>query len=165
MNAIEIAPMTSEHWETVREIYAQGIATRNATFETIVPSWQDWDARHLPVCRLVARDGEEIVGWAALSAVSTRHVYRGVAEVSVYVAERAWGKGVGSALLAALTAESERNGIWTLQAVIHADNRVSIRLHQKAGFRIVGTRERIGCLDGRWRDTVLMERRSAIVGV
>ncbi len=162
---IDIAPMTEQHWEAVREIYAQGIATRNATFETTVPTWQEWDARHLPTCRLVAKSGDEILGWAALSAVSRRFVYRGVAEVSVYVAEQAQRRGVGAALLAALIEDSERNGIWTLQAGILAENAVSIHLHEKAGFRVVGTRERIGCLDGRWRDTVLMERRSSLIGV
>ncbi len=165
MATLRIAPMTAAHWKAVREIYAQGIATRNATFETVVPSWEEWDARHLPVCRLVAARNGEIVGWAALSAVSSRQVYSGVAEVSVYIAESARGQGVGAALLDALVKESERNNIWTLQAVIHAENSISIHLHEKAGFRIVGRRERIACLDGRWRDTVLMERRSGAVGL
>ena len=165
MDPIDITPMTEAHWPDVREIYAQGIATRQATFETEVPSWEEWNGNHLPTCRLVAKVGDEMVGWAALSAVSRRYVYRGVAEVSVYVAERARGKGVGSALLAALIAESEHNGFWTLQAVIHAQNAISIRTHEKAGFRMVGTRERIGWLDGRWLDTVVMERRSKVVGV
>ncbi|HLI63256.1 MAG TPA: GNAT family N-acetyltransferase [Terriglobales bacterium] len=165
MSAVEIVPLTEKHWEAVRAIYAEGIATGNATFETSVPSWEEWDAHHLPVCRLVAQKAGNVLGWAALSAVSRRYVYRGVAEVSVYIAERARGQGIGAALLAALITESERNGIWTLQAVIHAENSISIRVHQKAGFRIVGTRERIGFLNGRWRDTVLMERRSSIAGV
>ena len=160
----EIRTMTEQHWPVVREIFVQGIATGNATFETSVPLWQEWDARHLPTCRLVGVRGGEVLGWAALSPVSVRPVYRGVAEVSVYIAESARGQGIGSALLAALIAESERNGIWTLQAVIHAANAISIRLHEKAGFRVVGTRERIGCLHGRWLDTVLMERRSKVVG-
>jgi len=157
--------MTEQHWNAVREIYAQGIATRNATFETTVPTWQEWEDHHLPICRLVAKSGDEILGWAALSAVSGRQVYRGVAEVSVYTAEGVRGRGIGSALLATLVADSERNGIWTLQAGILAENAVSIHLHEKAGFRVIGTRERIGCLDGRWRDTVLMERRSSLIGV
>jgi phosphinothricin acetyltransferase len=157
--------MTEKHWEAVRAIYAEGIATGNATFETEAPSWQEWDAHHLPVCRLVAQNSGETLGWAALSAVSRRHVYRGVAEVSVYIAGLARGQGIGAALLTALIAESERNGLWTLQAVIHAENSSSIRVHQKAGFRMVGRRERIGFLNGRWRDTVLMERRSTVVGV
>lgn len=163
MSTWQIVPMTEQHWPAVREIFAQGIATGNATFETIVPEWPGWNARHLPTCRLVAlRDGA-VLGWAALSPVSVRHVYRGVAEVSVYIAESARGKGVGSALLASLIAESERNGIWTLQAGILAENSVSIHLHENAGFRIVGRRERIGCLHGRWLDTVLLERRSEVV--
>jgi len=164
MSNLQIAPMTEQHWPAVREIFAQGIATGNATFETSVLEWAEWDSRHLPTCRLVALHDGEVLGWAALSPVSVRQVYRGVAEVSVYIAEHARGRGIGAALLAALIAESERNGIWTLQAVIHAENAISIRLHQKAGFRIVGTRERIGCIHGRWLDTVLMERRSSIVG-
>jgi phosphinothricin acetyltransferase len=164
MTALEIMPMTQQHWDAVRAIFAQGIATGNATFETSVPSWQDWDARHLSTCRLVAlRDGE-VLGWAALSPVSTRHVYRGVAEVSVYVAEQARGRQVGSSLLEALVVESERNGIWTLQAGIFPENVSSIRLHENLGFRVVGRRERIGCMNGRWRDIVFMERRSKVVG-
>jgi L-amino acid N-acyltransferase YncA len=157
---INITAMSEKHWLVVREIYAQGIATRNATFETVVPEWSEWDGRHLPVCRLVALCGDEVVGWAALSGVSSRQVYRGVAEVSVYVAADAQGQGIGSALLAALIAESERNGIWTLQAGILAENAASIHMHEKGGFRVVGRREKIGQLDGQWRNTVLMERRS-----
>jgi phosphinothricin acetyltransferase len=156
--------MTEKHWGSVRAIYAEGIATGNATFETEGPPWHEWDAHHLQAGRLVAQNAGEVLGWTALSAVSSRHVYRGVAEVSVYVAGRARGQGIGAILLGALIAESERNGIWTLQAVIHAENAISIRLHQKAGFRIVGTRQRIGFLQGCWRDTVLMERRSSVVG-
>jgi phosphinothricin acetyltransferase len=162
---VDIAPMTEEHWTAVREIYAQGIATGNATFEPSVPEWDDFDRRHLPACRLVASLGHEHLGWAALSRVSTRQVYAGVAEVSIYIADEARGRGIGSQLLAALIAASEQAGIWTLQAGILAENAVSIKLHQRAGFRIVGTRERIGCMDGLWRDTVVMERRSTVVGV
>ncbi len=162
---IDIAPMMEEHWQAVRDIFAQGIATGNATFETSVPAWEEWDSRHLPTCRLVAIDSDGVVGWAALSAVSTRHVYRGVAEISVYIAGSARGQGIGASLIKNLIEESERNGIWTLQAGIFADNAASIRLHEKAGFRIVGIRKRIGCLNGHWHDTVLMELRSKIVGV
>jgi L-amino acid N-acyltransferase YncA len=165
MSDLDITPMTALHWESVRAIFAQGIATGDATFETTVPSWQDWDARHLSSCRLVAIREGEVVGWAALSPVSVRQVYRGVTEVSVYIADHARGQQIGTALLEALIADSERNGIWTLQAGIFSENAASIRLHEKLGFRIVGTRERIGCLHGRWRDTVLMERRSKVVGV
>ena len=164
MTNYDIVPMTEQHWPAVREIYAQGIATGNATFEQTLPDWTEWDARHLPVCRLVALAGGEVVAWAALSSVSSRYVYRGVAEVSIYVAEAAQRQGIGAALLKALIAESEKHGIWTLQGAILAENVASIRLHQRAGFRIVGTRERIGCMNGKWRDTVLMERRSASVG-
>jgi phosphinothricin acetyltransferase len=160
-----MAPMTERHWDAVREVYAQGIATGNATFERTVPEWKEWDTRHLTACRLVACVGDAAWGWAALSRVSTRRVYEGVAEVSIYIDERAQGRGIGRRLLEALIAESEKNGIWTLQAGILAENAVSIRLHQRAGFRVVGRREKIGSMDGRWRDTVLMERRSGVVGV
>jgi phosphinothricin acetyltransferase len=161
----EIAPMTEQHWDAVREIYRQGIATGNATFEESVPEWKEWDERHLPTCRLVAVLDGRIAGWAALSLVSNRCVYGGVAEVSIYVGEEARGRGIGPQLLAALVEASEQNGVWTLQAGIFPENVASIRLHRQAGFRVVGTRERIGCMDGRWRDTVLMERRSAVAGI
>lgn len=165
MTTCEIVPITEQHWNAVREIYAQGMASGNATFEQVVPEWTEWDSRHLATCRLIARLGAEVLGWAALSRASARRVYEGVAEVSIYIAEQAHGQGIGSRLLAALVAESEQNGIWTLQAGIFPENAASIRLHQRAGFRVVGTRERIGYMDGRWRDTLLMERRSAVVGV
>ena len=164
MQTLEIVPMTEEHWEAVREIFRQGIATGNATFETAVPDWKEWDERHLPTCRPVVRRDSKILGWAALGRVSSREVYRGVAEVSIYIAEEARGHGIGHRLLSALVEVSEQNGIWTLQAGILAENTISIKLHQKAEFRVVGTREHVGCLNGRWRDTVLMERRSAVVG-
>ena len=163
--AIQIDMMTEEHWPQVRRIYEQGIATQNATFATEAPDWTEWAARHLPTCRLIALRDTKIVGWAALSPVSSRHVYRGVQEVSVYIAESSRGQGIGLRLLNALVAESERNDIWTLQAGIFAENMASIRLHERAGFRVVGRRERIGCLAGQWRDTILMERRSRIAGV
>ncbi len=165
METCEIVLMTDQHWEAVREIYLQGIATGNATFEKSVPGWKEWDERHLATCRLIARSENKILAWAALSPVSSRCVYGGVAEVSLYVAEDARGRGVGRRLLGALVDTSEQNGIWTLQAGIFPENQASIRLHQQAGFRIVGTRERIGRMAGRWRDTVLMERRSDIMGV
>lgn len=151
--------MTPADWPAVRAIYEEGIATRNATFETAAPEWSEWDARHLPHSRFVARAAGEIVGWAALSPVSSRAVYRGVAEVSVYIASRARGQRIGAQLLDALIAESARHGIWTLQAGIFPENAASLALHRRAGFRTVGTRERIGCLDGIWRDTVLLEKR------
>ncbi len=162
---LAISPMTASDWPAVRAIYLEGIATGNATFERDAPPWDEWDAGHLPVCRLAARAESGLAGWAALSRVSARAVYRGVAEVSVYVAQAARSAGIGSALLQALVAESERAGFWTLQAGIFQENRASLALHRKAGFRVVGIRERLGCVEGRWRDVVLMERRSQVVGV
>jgi L-amino acid N-acyltransferase YncA len=161
----EITAMAPGDWPGVRAIYIEGIATGNATFECTAPEWDRWDAGHLPICRLVARGNGSTVGWAALSPVSARAVYAGVAEVSVYVAEAARGAGIGSALLEALIAESERHGLWTLQAGIFSENRASLAIHDKAGFRVVGTRERLGALNGQWRDVVLMERRSRVAGV
>jgi L-amino acid N-acyltransferase YncA len=162
--AFAVEPMTPRDWPAMAEVYLQGIRTGNATFETEVPEWQRWDAAHLKSCRLVARSGNEILGWAALSSVSGRCVYAGVAEVSVYVAERSRGKRIGFTLLASLVESSERAGIWTLQAGIFPENVASIELHKRCGFRIVGTRERLGSMQGRWRDVVLMERRSKLVG-
>ncbi len=168
-----IEEMRDTDWETVQSIYREGIATGNATFETSVPAWEEWDTAHLRDCRFVAREGERVVGWAALSPVSSRCVYAGVAEVSVYVAASAWGRGVGKALLRALVKGSERQGIWTLQAGIFPENEASIALHKSCGFRIVGRRERLGQMmpaakgaaGSIWRDVVLMERRSDVVGV
>lgn len=156
--------MTPADWPRVAAIYQEGIATGDATFETEVPTWADWDASKLQVCRLVAENDAVVVGWAALSPVSRRHVYRGVAEPSIYVAEGAQGVGVGMALLSALVAASEDEGFWTLQTAIFPENEASIRLHTANGFRIVGTRERLGSHHGRWRDVLLMERRSRRVG-
>jgi L-amino acid N-acyltransferase YncA len=164
MTALAIEPLAPPDWEAVRRIYVEGIATGNATFEQSAPEWDRWDAGHLKTCRLVAR-GEDVLGWAALSPVSSRCVYAGVAEVSVYVACGARRRGVGNALMAALIRASEHNGIWTLQAGIFPENAASVKLHQRCGFRMVGTRERVGQMDGRWRDVVLMERRSKTVGV
>ncbi|MFN2596859.1 MAG: N-acetyltransferase family protein [Pyrinomonadaceae bacterium] len=161
---VVIEEMRPEDWGRVRAIYLEGIATGDATLETDAPAWEAWDASHLKSCRLVARAGGEIVGWAALSPVSSRCVYGGVGEVSVYVAESARGKGVGRGLLAALVEESERSGLWTLQAGVLAENAASIRLHERCGFRVVGTRQRLGKLKGVWRDVVLLERRSEMVG-
>jgi L-amino acid N-acyltransferase YncA len=162
---ISIAPLTAGHWDAVRSIYLEGIATGNATFQQSAPDWTEWDRAHLPTCRIVAVNQQEILGWAALSPVSSRCVYAGVAEVSVYVAQSARGNGIGAALLADLVIASEASGIWTLQAGIFPENSASIRLHTKAGFRIVGTRERLGSMNGHWRDVVLLERRSAVTGV
>ena len=154
-----IDQMTPNDWDQVRSIYLEGIRTGNATFETDAPSWEKWDEGHLPFARLVMRDEEEVLGWAALSPVSKCAVYRGVVEVTVYVAESARGKGIGRALLEALIAESEKNAIWTLQASIFPENTASVELHLKCGFREVGRRERIAMLNGVWRDTLLFERR------
>lgn len=161
---IDFRPILTDDWEAVRNIYQQGIDTGNATFQTSAPEWDAWDAGHLPHCRLLAHRGEEVLGWAALSRVSAREVYAGVAEVSIYIADQARGQGVGDALLGRLIAESEQNGIWTLQAGVFPENRASLALHGKHGFRVVGTRERVGRLHGQWRDTVLLERRSIVVG-
>lgn len=162
MNDLRVRPLESDDWPSVREIYAQGIATGQATFETRVPDWQRWNSDHLPSCRLAAVAGpeEQLVGWAALSPVSDRCVYGGVAEVSVYVAQEVRGQGVGTILLRALVAASDEAGLWTLQAGIFPENVASVRIHERCGFRVVGTRERIGKLEGVWRDVVLMERRS-----
>ena len=152
--------MQASDWEQVRAIYLEGIRSGHATFETDAPSWEKWDEGHHQFARLVMREGETILGWAALSPVSKRHVYRGVAEVTVYVSETARGKGIGRVLLEALIEESEKNGIWTLQASIFPENIASVQLHRRCGFREVGRRERIAMLNGVWRDTLLFERRS-----
>ncbi|TVT43026.1 N-acetyltransferase [Hymenobacter setariae] len=166
MMHLQIEPLLSTHWPAVRAIYEQGIATGQATFTTEAPSWEEWDRSHLAHSRLVAvADAGLVVGWAALTPVSSRCVYAGVAEVSIYIAAEARGRGVGRQLLAALAAESEAHGLWTLQAGIFAENQASVRLHEALGFRVVGRRERIGCLAGIWRDTLLLERRSQRVGV
>jgi phosphinothricin acetyltransferase len=155
--------MALTDWDAVRRIYEQGIATGNATFETEAPAWSEWDASHLVDHRVVADVGGEVVGWAALSPVSSRCVYAGVAENSVYVAESARSHGLGRALLRALINGSDAAGIWTIQTGIFPENGVSLRLHHSCGFRVVGRRERIGRLNGSWRDTLLLERRSAVV--
>jgi phosphinothricin acetyltransferase len=161
-----IRAMLADDWPSVCSIYAEGIATENATFETETPDWQAWDAGHLKDCRLVGLDDSgKVAGWAALTPVSSRCVYAGVAEVSVYVAQAARGQGLGRQLLQRLVKDSEAHGIWTLQSGILAENEASIRLHLTCGFRLVGKRERLGKLNRQWRDVVLMERRSKKVGV
>lgn len=163
---MRIVTMEANDWEAVARIYGEGIATGEATFETAVPAWAAWDESHLPDGRLVAQnEAGEVIGWAALSPVSGRCVYSGVAEVSVYVAAEARGQGVGFRLLSALVAEAEGQGIWTLQAGIFPENEASVAIHQKCGFRIVGRRERLAQQYGRWRDVLFLERRSAVVGV
>ncbi len=149
-------------WPAVERIYAAGIANGLATFESETPAWEEWDREHHPFARLVATRGDEVLGWAALSPVSRRQAYAGVAEVSVYVAPEHQREGIGRALLAMLIAESEGHGIWMLQATITAENLASVALHERVGFRLVGRRERIGQIAGRWHDTVLLERRSAL---
>ena len=158
--------MESSDWDAVAGIYQAGMDTNLATFQTECPSYEEWDASHLKCCRLVAVDESgSVIGWAALSPVSSRCVYAGVAEISVYISSDWRSKGIGNALLDALATASEREGIWTLQSGIMADNIASIRLHEKCGYRMVGFRERIGRdRNGKWRDTVLMERRSITVG-
>ncbi len=162
---ITLAPMRADHWEAVRAIYAEGIASGQATFETAPPEWDAWNASHLAAGRLVAEENGVVVGWASLSGVSDRCAYAGVAEVSVYVAASHRGRRIGSQLLARLVEESEQNGIWTLQAGIFPENASSVAMHRKHGFREIGRRERLGKLNGRWRDVLLLERRSRVVGV
>jgi phosphinothricin acetyltransferase len=162
---MNIDAMVAADWPNVSAIYLEGIATGNATFETLAPSWEEFDRGHLPFARLVARQGRTVAGWVALSKVSNRSCYAGVAEMSVYVASWARGKRIGSALMGAAIAESERNGIWTLQGAIFAENQASLKLCEAAGFRQVGHHERIGQNQGKWRDTILVERRSKVVGV
>ncbi|MEN8373988.1 MAG: N-acetyltransferase family protein [Gemmatimonadota bacterium] len=157
--------MTGADWPRVAAIYRAGMESGNATFETAVPSWEDWDAAHLATPRLVADAAGEVAGWAALSAYADRCVYGGVADVSVYVATAARGRGLGRVLLDGLVAGSEESGIWTLQAGVFPENEASLILHERAGFRRVGVRERIGKMGGRWRDVVLLERRSDVAGV
>jgi L-amino acid N-acyltransferase YncA len=157
---VTVRPMREEDWPAVRDIYEAGIATGNATFETAAPTWERWDAGHLADHRLVATDGTTVVGWAALSPVSDRCVYAGVAENGVYIHPDHRGRGVGADLLDALVAGAERDGYWTIQTGIFPENTASIALHERVGFRIVGRRERIGQVDGVWRDTFLLERRS-----
>ena len=152
-------------FDSVREIYQQGIDTGDATFETQPKEWNEWNNSMLNVCRLVAVENNRVIGWAALSPVSSRCVYAGVAEVSVYVASKTYGKGVGQALLSKLIEDSEKEGLWTLQAGIFPENESSIALHQKNGFRNLGLREKLGKMDEKWRDVVLLERRSKVVGV
>lgn len=157
--------MAPSDWEQVRSIYLEGIRTCNATFETQAPSWQKWDESHLRLARTVARDGDRVLGWGALSKVSDRRCYSGVAEASIYVGEMHRGKRIGEALLRAVISISELNGIWTLQAGVFPENRASLALLRKCGFREVGRRERLGQLDGAWRDVLLLERRSMTIGV
>jgi phosphinothricin acetyltransferase len=160
---MKVRDLRPEDWPEVARIYREGIETGNATFETEVPSWEEWYATHLSVHRFVAERGGRVVGWIALLPVSSRECYSGVAEVSVYVSEDARSQGVGRELLAAAIESSERGGIWTLQTSVFPENGASLRLLRRFGFREVGVRERIGRLHGIWRDTVLVERRSEVI--
>lgn len=161
---VYINPMNPTDWDEVRTIYQEGIDSGQATFEVEAPPWEQWDGAHHPFARLVARAGGRVVGWAALSPVSRRRCYEGVAEVSVYVAADQRGRGIGRRLLLALVAESERHGLWTLQGATFPENEASLHLQRACGFREVGRRRRIARLHGVWRDTVLTERRSTVVG-
>jgi len=161
--AVSIRELRPDDWPAVRAIYEDGIRSGDATFETETPSWERWDAAH-PEVRVVAEWDDSVVGWAALSPASARDCYRGVGEVSVYVAEDARGEGLGRALLEEVVRRSEQHGFWTLTAGVFPENEASVRLHEACGFREVGVRERLGELDGVWRDVILLERRSRQVG-
>ena len=162
-STVELHGLTEDDWSAVAEIYWDGLRDGLATFETEVPSWEDWNAAHFPEHRLVAELLGEVVGWAALSPASKRRCYAGVAENSVYIAREARGRGIGRSLLEALIAGAEAAGIWTIQTSIFPENRASLALHERCGFRVVGTRERIAKRDGIWRDTVFLERRSEVI--
>ena len=162
---ISIRNFKKEDFSFVKEIYQQGIDTKNATFEVTAPGYEEWDKKFVQHSRLIAVENDTIAGWAALSQVSARAVYSGVMEVSVYVHAAQRGKGTGRKLLEALVTSSEQNGVWTLQAGIFPENTASITIHKETGFREVGYHERIGKMDGEWRDTVLLERRSKITGI
>ena len=164
MNTISIRPMDAADWHSVSKIYEDGIATGFATFETSIPTYESWDAAHMASCRLIAMEGEKILGWAALSPVSSRCVYGGIGEVSVYIGKDSRGKGAGKLLMHTLIKESEAEGLWTIQSGIFPENKGSIELHKKVGFRYIGKRERVGKLDGEWKDNLLFERRSETVG-
>lgn len=162
---MEIVKIGSTNYPQVADIYLQGIATGLATFQTEATDWETWDKSHLPNCRIAAFEDNQMAGWAALSPVSSRCVYAGVAEVSIYIAENFRGKGVGKYLLLKLIEKSEVAGLWTLQSGIFSDNTASIKLHEQCGFRVIGYREKIGKKDGVWKDNIIMERRSKTVGI
>lgn len=156
--------MSPTDYPAIKYIYQQGIDTQNATFETTAPEWEVWNQRHLPHCRLVAVEGDSIMGFVALMPYSSRSVYQGVGVLSIYVDPICKGKGIGKILLKALISESEKQGMWTLQAGILPENKASIQLHRRMGFRKVGYREKIAQMNGQWRDILLFERRSTVVG-
>jgi L-amino acid N-acyltransferase YncA len=161
---VELRGLRPHDWPEVARIFDEGIRTGNATFEAEVPSWEEWDAAHLREHRFVAEREGSVVGWVALAPVSSRCCYAGVAEVSAYVGEEARGEGLGRALLGQVIESSERGGIWTLETGVFPENGPSLALLQRFGFRVVGTRERIGRIHGRWRDVVFLERRSEVIG-
>ena len=160
-----IRSMQATDWEDVSRIYAEGIQTGFATFEQQVPTYESWDMAHVESCRLIAEDEGQVLGWAALSPVSSRCVYGGVAEVSVYIGEHSRGKGVGKALLNQLVSASEEAGFWTIQSGIFPENEASIALHEKVGFRFIGKRERVAKNHGEWTDNLLFEKRSKTIGI
>ncbi len=162
---MEIKPITNDNFSEVIEIYNQGLATNIATFQNDSPQWEEWDKGHLAFCRISIYDNDKMIGWASLTPVSSRCVYAGVAEVSIYIAQDERGKGIGKTLLTELIQQSEANYIWTLQSGIFSENESSIKLHEKCGFRLVGYREKIGKKNGIWKDNVLMERRSKNIGI
>jgi L-amino acid N-acyltransferase YncA len=162
---ITFRAMTATDWTSVAEIYKQGIETGNATFQQAIPAWEDWNNGHVSTCRIVVEVDNEVAGWAALSAVSSRPVYAGVAEVSVYVGSKYRGLQLGTKLLDKMITESESQGFWTLQAGIFPENKASIAIHKKSGFREIGYREKVAKMNTIWRNTVLMERRSTVAGM
>ena len=162
---ISFEKLTGDHWNDVKRIYQQGIETNNATFERTCPEWKVWDGSHLEKCRFIAVQDDQVIGWAALSSVSNRCVYEGVCEVSIYVDANFTGQGVGSKLMDTLIKCSEKENIWTLQAGIFPENIASIQLHKKHDFRRIGIREKIGKMNGVWRDVLLYERRSKVTGI
>lgn len=164
-NEIVIREMLASDWNAVAAIYTEGIATGLATFETTTPSYDSWNTAHMPTCRLVATTNKTVLGWAALSPVSSRCVYGGIAEVSVYIAKKNRGLGVGKLLLKQLLIESENEGLWTLQSSIFPENHGSIELHKKLEFRYIGKREHVGKLNGVWKDNLLFEKRSKTIGI
>ena len=165
INKLKFEKLVKEHWPQVKSIYEKGIETGNATFQTAVPTWEEWNNSHVENCRIVVVEDDKVSGWAALTPVSGRCVYAGVGEVSIYVAPEQQGMGIGKSLLNELIKQSEAEGFWTLTAGIFPENKGSLKIHEKAGFKILGIRERIGKMNGKWRDTVLLERRSNVVGV
>ncbi|MBZ2176007.1 GNAT family N-acetyltransferase [Schnuerera sp. xch1] len=161
-----IDKLNVKYWDQIKDIYIQGIETGKSTLETEAPDWEKWDESHIDSCRIVARNGDTIYGWAVLRAASNRRVYSGVAEVSIYVGLKYQGKGIGTSLLQKLIELSEEHGFWTLQSIIFRENEASISLHKKCGFRVVGIRKKLGKRkNGNWQDVVLMERRSTKVGI